>query len=125
MERRNSALSDALRAILKFAVGGWVWVYNTVATIRQGAKTDTDAKVLKAELSLIWTAPYKVLAVGPCTPADTPDGSLLSDKLLYLDLPFDMPGADARRRFSVQRCKPCANLHDHDDMPKHSRAGLT
>ena len=36
-ERRNSALSDALRAVPKFAVGGWVWVYNTVATIRQGA----------------------------------------------------------------------------------------
>ena len=65
MERRNSALSDALRAILKFAVGGWVWVYNTVATIRQGAKTDTDAKVLKAKLSLHWTGPYKVIAVGP------------------------------------------------------------
>ena len=53
-----------------------MWVYNTAATIRQGAKTDTDAKILKIELSLNWTGPYKVLAVGPCTPADTPDGSL-------------------------------------------------
>ena len=52
VERRNSALSDALRAVLKFAVGGWVWVYNTAATIRQGAKMDADAKVLKAKLSL-------------------------------------------------------------------------
>ena len=72
VERRNSAFSDALRAFLKFAVVGWVWVYNTAATIRQGAKTDTDAKVLKAKLSLNWTGPYKVLAVGPCTPTDTP-----------------------------------------------------
>ena len=73
MERRNSALSDALRALPKFAVGGWVWVYNTAATIRQGAKTDTDAKVLKVELSLNRMGPYKVLAVGSCSPADTPD----------------------------------------------------
>ena len=43
-------------------------MYNTAATIRQGAKTDTDAKVPKAKLSLNWTGPYKVLAVGPCPP---------------------------------------------------------
>ena len=57
MEGRSSALSDALRAVPKFAIDGWVWVYNTATTIRQGAETDTDAKVLKAKLSLNWTAP--------------------------------------------------------------------
>ena len=123
MERRNSALSDALRPVPKFTVGVWLWVYNTAATIRQGAKTDTDAKILKIELSLNWTGPYKVLAVGPCTPADTPDGSSLGDKLLLLDLPSDMPGPNARRRVSVQHCKPCANPHDHGDMPKYLPAG--
>ena len=46
VERRNSALSDALRAVLKIAVGGWAWVYNKAATIHRGAKTDTDAKAL-------------------------------------------------------------------------------
>ena len=46
VERRNSALSDTLHAVPKFAVGGWVWVYNTAATIRQGEKTDTDACLL-------------------------------------------------------------------------------
>ena len=45
VERRNPALSDALRANLKFAIGCWVWVYNTAVTIRLGAKTDTDAKL--------------------------------------------------------------------------------
>ena len=103
VERHNSALSDALRAVPKFVVGGWVWVYNTAVTIRQGAKTDTGAKALKAKLSLNWTGPYKVLAVGPCTPGDTPYDSPLGDKLLYLDLPSDIPGADARRSVSVQR----------------------
>ena len=98
VERSNSTLSDALRAVPKFAVGGWVWAYNTATTICQGAQTDTGGKVLKAKLSLNWPGPYEVLAVGPCTPADTPDGSRLGAKLLYLDLPSDMPGADARRR---------------------------
>ena len=125
VERSNSTLSVALRPVPKFAVGGWVWVYNTAATIHQGAKTDTDAKVLKAELSLNWTGPYKVLVVGICTPADTPDGSPLGVKLLYLDLLSDMPTADARRRVSVQCCKPCANPHDHGDMPQYLPAELT
>ena len=97
-------------------------MYNTAATIRQGAKTATDAKVLKAKLSLNWTGPYKALAVGSCTPADTPDGSPVGNKLLVLDLhsdmPGDMPGSDARRHVSVQRCRPCANPHDHGDMSK-------
>ena len=76
-----------------------------------GGATDTDAKVLKANLSLDRNGPYKVLVVGPCTPADTPDGSPLGAKLLYLDLPSDMPSADARRRVSVQRCKPLSLIH--------------
>ena len=97
VERRNSALSDAVRAVPKFAVGVWVRAYNTAATIRQGAQTDADAKVLKAKLSLNWTSPYEVLEVGPCTPAETPDGSRLGVKLLYLDLPSDMPGAESQR----------------------------
>ena len=106
VECRNSAVSDALCSVPKFAVSGWVWVYNMAATIRQGAKTDTDVKVIKAKLSLNWRTPYKVLAVGPCTPADTPDGSPLGAKLLYADLSSDMPRTDARRRVLVQRCKP-------------------
>ena len=125
VERRNSALSDALRAVSKFAVGGRVWVYNTAATIRQGAKTHTDDKVLKAKLSLNWTGSYKVLAIGPCTPTDTPDGAPLGAKPLYLDLPSDTPGADARRRISVRHCKSCANPYVHDVMPIYLPAGLT
>ena len=63
--RGNSTLSDALRPVLKFTVGSWAWAYNTAATIPQGAKTDTDTKVLKTKLSLNWTGPYQVLQVGP------------------------------------------------------------
>ena len=36
-----------------------------------------------------------------------------------------MPGADARWRVSVQRCKPCATPHDQGDMPNYLPTGLT
>ena len=52
-----------------------------------------------------------------------PYGSTLGTKLLYLDLPSDMPGADARRCVSVQCCKPCANPHNRGNMPKYLPAG--
>ena len=113
VNRRNSALTDAMRPAPKFAVGGWAWVYNSASTIHQSAKANTDTKVLKAKLALKWTGPYKVLAVGPCSSADTPDGSPLGDSLLYLDLPSDLPGSDARRRVAIERCKPCANPQQH------------
>ena len=86
-------------------------------------KANTDAKVLKAKLALKRTGPYKVLAVGPCSAAETPDGSPLGSNLLYLDLPSDLPGSDARRRVAIERCKPCANPHDSGDIPKYQSAG--
>ena len=122
---RNSALADALHPVPKFAVGGWAWVYNSASTIRQGVKADTDAKAIKAKLALHWTGPYNVLAIGPCSSADTPGGSPLGDDFLYLDLPCDLPGSDARRRVAIERCKPCVNPHDNSDMPKYLPAGLT
>ena len=39
--------------------------------------------------------------------------------LLYLDLPTDMPGADAHRRVSVGLFSFYANAHDGGDMPKY------
>ena len=88
-------------------------------------KANTDAKVLKAKLALNWTGPYKILAVGPCSAAEIPDGSPLGSSLLYLDLPFDLPGSNARRRVAIERFKPFANRHDSGDMPKYPPAGLT
>ena len=70
-------------------------MYNSDCTIRQGVKANTDAKVLKAKLALNWTGHHKVLAVGPCSSADTPAGSPLGDNL-YLNLLSDLPGSDAR-----------------------------
>ena len=93
VERRNSALSlsDGLRQLPIYAIGVWVWTYNTAATIRQGVKAGTDFKVLKAKLSLNWTGPFKVLAVGPSPAEATPDGRPLASKLLYLCLLYTSP----------------------------------
>ena len=78
--------------------GGWVWVYNTAATIRQGLREGADNKVLKEKLSLNWTGPFKIIAVGPSSAADTPDGRPLGDKLLYLDLPSNLSDPAAKLR---------------------------
>ena len=100
-------------------------MYNLASTICLGMKANTDAKELKTKLALNWTGPYKVLVVGLCSSADTPDGSPLGDNILYLDPPSDQPGSDAHRREEIERCKPCANPHDINDMPKYLPAGLT
>ena len=61
VERRTSALLDALRQIPNFVVGNWAWLCNTASTIRQGAKAGTEAK-----FAIYWAGPYKTLAVGLC-----------------------------------------------------------
>ena len=52
VEGRNSALSDDLTKCPTYSVGGWVKIYSTDSTIRQGAQAGTEAKALKAKLSL-------------------------------------------------------------------------
>ena len=125
VNRRNSALADVLRPAPNFATGGWAWVYSSASTVRQGVKANTEAKVLKAKFALNWTGPYKILTIGSCFIAEIPDGSPLGSNLLYLDLPSDLPGSDARRRVAIDRCKPCANPHGRGDMPKYLPAELT
>ncbi|CAB1107844.1 unnamed protein product [Ectocarpus sp. CCAP 1310/34] len=107
-----------------FTVGGWAWVHNTAATIRQSVQKDTDQQVLKGKFALSWTGPCKVLAVGPASADATPDGSPLARKLLYLDLPSDLSGPAARCRVSVLCCKPCRNPYETDDLPQSLPAEL-
>ena len=52
--RRNAPIMDALCLSPPLAVGGWACIYNTAATIRQGAKRGTNATVLKTKLSFNW-----------------------------------------------------------------------
>ena len=109
---RNSTLSDALLCRPKYVAGGWVWVYNTAATIRQGLHKGVDNKVLKEKLPLNWTGPFKIIAVGPSPAATQPDERPLGDKLLYFALPSNLSGPAAKPRVTVTRCKPCANPYD-------------
>ena len=122
---RNSTLSDALVHCPKYVAGGWVWAYNTAATIRQGLRKGVDNKVLKEKLSLNWTDLFTIVTVGSSPTADQPDGHPLGDKLLYLDLPSNLSGPTAKPRVTVARCKLCANPYDADDMLRHLPGGLT
>ena len=77
---RNSTLSDALLRRPKYVAGGWVWVYNTAATVRQGMRRGVDNKVLKEKLSLsTGRAPLKSsLLASPqrlTNQTDTPSGT--------------------------------------------------
>ena len=63
---------------------------HTTISVKQGVRSGTDDKGLKISCpSLLWTGSFKILAVGAS--AKAPDGKPLADKLLYLDLPSDMP----------------------------------
>ena len=125
LDRRNAPLMDALRLLPPFSVNGLACFCNPVATIRQGARKDTDTIVLNTKLSFNWIGPFKILAVGPALASAVPDGRLLHDKHLYLDLPSGMPGRDSKPRVSVLRCKSCRNPDDIHDIPKHLLADLT
>ena len=124
MERQNSALSDASRQIPNFVVGNWAGLYSTAPTIRQGVKAGRNTKAIEANFALDWTRSYQILAVGVCPSSDTPDGSLLGDKLHSLDLPTIMSSADAHHCATVERCRPCANPHDRGDTCNYLSDGL-
>ena len=94
LQRRNAPIMAALLASPPFAVGGWAWVDNPASTIRQGVKKGIDATVPKTKLSLNWNGPFRILSVGPTAASGTPGNRLRQDKLLFLDLPSDLPGRD-------------------------------
>ena len=116
---------DALRLFPPFSVNGWAWIYNSAATIRQGARKVTDAIVVKTKLSFNWIGPFKILAVGSAPASAVLDGRPLHDKLLYFDLPSDITRRDPKLCVSVLRCKPCRNPDDIHDIPKHLPTDLT
>ena len=62
LERSNTALYNLMHKRPSWKIGDWVWIYNSLSTIRQGAP---NATVLKTKLSLNWTGPFKMLIVGP------------------------------------------------------------
>ena len=121
----NAMLDAVMHKRPVWKVGEWVWVYNDVQTIRQGASADQASpdKVLTAKLSLNWTGPWKILGVGPS--ATAPDDRPLGEKLLYLDFPTDEAGPAPKNRVSVLRCKPCIAPHDSTDMPQQLPLGLS
>ena len=98
-------------------------MYNTAANIQEGLRKGADNKVLRNKFSLNWTEPFKIIAVGPSSAADTPDGRPLRDELLYIDFPSNLSGPATKPRVTVVRCS--ANPYDADGMPKSLPTGLT
>ena len=116
---------DAIRLSPPYTVGGWAWVYNSAASIRQGAKKDIDTSVLKTNFSLDWIEPFKILAVGLAPASDVPGNRPIHDKLIFLDIPSDQPERDSNHRVCVERCKPCCSPDDTNGIPKNLPADLT
>lgn len=54
-----------------------------------------DDKGLKVNLSLNWTGPYQILAVCYDDATESPDWGRIAVKLLFLNLPGDMPGEES------------------------------
>ena len=72
---RNSTLSDALLRRPKYVAGGWVWVYNTAATIRQGLHKGVDNKVLKENYPSTRQYPSKSSLLVPLQRLPNPTGA--------------------------------------------------
>ena len=62
--------------------------------------------------------------MSPAPACDVLDSRPHYDKLLFLDIPFDLPRRDSRRSVSVERCKPC-RPDNTQDMPKYLPSDLT
>ena len=122
LSRANDRITAALNRQPIWKAGDWVWVYNSASTVTYGT-TGPSAPPAHKKLSLNWTGPYQILTVGPAP--TSPDGRPIGDKLLFLDLPSDLPGRDAKPRVSVTRCKPCLHPHNLSDIPKHLPADIT
>ena len=119
VERVNHTMAQMLAMVCNEHQNDWdvhlphvEYAYNNSVSAATGLAPN---KVHKEQLSLNWTGPFKILAVGPSSAADTPDGHPLGDKLLYLDLPSNLSGPAVKPRVTVARCKPCANPYDAAD----------
>lgn len=76
--------------------------------------------MLKGQLAFIWTGLFKIPTLSPCSPAVSPGGRPVRDKVIFLDLPPNVPGPDTTRRVSVARCPLSAVLQS----ARHRRTRL-
>ena len=125
LARRNSPILDALRLSPPYPVGGWVWVYNSAATINQGAKKGTNATVLKPKLPSTGSDCSRVSPWVPCWPPTFPTtdpSTTNSSTSAYLPTYRD---GTPKRRVSVECCKTYRSPDDTSDMPKYLPSDLT
>ena len=107
-ERRIAPVTDALRQFPPFAIGGWVWIYNSAPTIRHGAKKGTYAAVLKTNsLSTGSILSFRLRWVRRARRPTTPSTVIFftTNSSTSTSLPTCRDGRDSNRRVYVARCK--------------------
>ena len=94
---------------------GQVWVYNTAATIRKGLRKGADDKVLNEKLSLIWTGPFKTIAVGPSPRLTNPTDARSETSCYILTSPQTCPALLLNLAVERLTPHPPPPLSHHDD----------
>lgn len=105
LERSNTALHNLTHNRPNWKVGDWVWIYNSLLTIRQGADRAVNATVLKTKSSLNWTGPFEILTVGPSPPSphDKPVGAnfhVLTSLAILRDMAPDLSSLQTVTNFA-------------------------
>lgn len=88
---------------------------------RQAAKKDDDAAVLKTKLSL--STGYALSMFSPST-SNTPYNRPGQKKLLYLDLPSNIPERDPTRRVFRRSVHAPSKPRGHHHIPEHPPGDL-
>ena len=97
----TAKLSPCGRFASGFVVGNWAWLCKRLSIFAKGRRPARMPRCSRPSLKSTGRALARP-ATGPCKigrrpSSDTPNGSPHGNKLLYWDLPTDMPGAGAHR----------------------------
>lgn len=55
-------MANALRCEDRSVVNGWAWQYSAASIFRQCVRKEADGSVLKDNIAINWTGPFKTLA---------------------------------------------------------------
>lgn len=125
LNRHSAPTIEALRQSPPISVGDYDGFTTPLPPFAKVlANTPTRSSSRPSVLS-IGSPPTKLFGIGPLPASDTPNSHPVQHNLLYLDLPFDMPGMDRNRRISALRCNPCRNTDETDDISRYLPAGIT
>lgn len=94
------------------------------AAMYQGVEAGTNAEVLNDERLLSRTAPYKIIAVGPCSSGGTPDDSSVLRSYILI-FPRTCPARMRTAEYPWRAVSPVPTPNDSEDMSNYVPALLT